>query len=100
MEDSTTTTSWYAVTAHSHPDYADRTMPDVWADRMTGESMSRYEWVNPPRHRKDGRRREEASPKRDKVVQAPLYAKKPGHHEALVTFMEHNVFAVVWDSCP
>ena len=55
--------------------------------------MSRYDWGQT--HPGIEQLEKAVTPARDKVVQHPLYANLDTH-EALVTFMEHHVFAV-WD---
>ncbi|WP_036371945.1 DUF3050 domain-containing protein [Micromonospora sp. ATCC 39149] len=55
--------------------------------------MSRYDWGKT--HPGIGRLEQAVTERRDVVVKHPLYANLDTH-EALVTFMEHHVFAV-WD---
>ena len=55
--------------------------------------MSRYDWGQT--HPGIDQLEKAVTPARDKVIKHPLYANLD-NHEAIVTFMEHHVFAV-WD---
>lgn len=55
--------------------------------------MSRYDWGKT--HPGIERLEQAVTPARDKVVKHPMYARLDSH-EAIVTFMQHHVFAV-WD---